>query len=106
MFSEDGFPVDDEEDKPVSTKIENIMRIVGKTYEEIQDVLPNLPYNVQNKDSLPVIMIGIEEYTPKEILIMNFSKIKALAEDQMNSTIEEAIVSIPQDIDDLQKETI
>ena len=51
-------------------------------------------------------MIGIEEYTPKEILIMNFSKIKALAEDQMNSTIEEAIVSIPQDIDDLQKETI
>jgi len=35
MFSEDGFPVDDEEERPISTNIENIMRIVGKTYEEI-----------------------------------------------------------------------
>lgn len=35
MFGKDGFPINDEENEPVSTKIENIMRILGKSYEEI-----------------------------------------------------------------------
>jgi molecular chaperone DnaK (HSP70) len=35
MFDADGFPVENEGDKDVATKIDNIVRIVGKSYNEI-----------------------------------------------------------------------
>ena len=97
--------------KKDSVKIYEIKRIIGKRYDEIEDLLDYFPYQVENDNGYPVIKITFDNnetktYTPIQIAYLIFKKLIENAENYLNQKIVEVVITVPADFTDNQRNAI
>lgn len=72
-----------------------IKRFMGLTYEESQEAIKHVQYDVVNKDGMPRVSIEGKEYSPEELSSMIVGKMKKIAEDYLGETVDRAIITVP-----------
>lgn len=80
-----------------------IKRLIGRTYEQVQDVVGHLQYDVVNHNGYAWVKIDGKEYSPQEISSWILSALKKMAEDYMGQKIEDAVITVPAMFDDNQR---
>ncbi|ORX42764.1 HSP70-domain-containing protein [Piromyces finnis] len=92
--------------KPENT-IYGVKRFIGRSFEEIQNKLNYLTFNVTEENGKPYFKINYKNeemlLTPDEIYVMLISKIKSIVEDYLNKTITDAVISVPANFNDSQR---
>ena len=96
-----------------SVKIYEIKRLIGKRYDEIEDILPYLSYTVVKEENgeRPLIKITFDnnesvEYYPEQIAFLIIKKLLMNAESFLNTKIYEIIITVPADFNDFQRNAL
>ena len=99
--------------KKDTVKIYEIKRLIGKKYDDIEDILDYFPFKVERKDfeDKPIIKMSFDngetrESTPEEIAFLIFQKLISNAENYLNQKIKEVIITVPADFNDNQRYAI
>ena len=72
--------------KPKET-INLIKRLMGRNWEEAQEAIPHLAYDIVNKNGWPYVKIHGKEYSPQEISSWIIGALKKMAEDYTGEKI-------------------
>lgn len=80
-----------------------IKRFMGGTYEEVQDAIKHIQYDVVNDNGLPRVLINGRKYSPEEISAMILTKMKRIAEDYVGSDVTDAVITVPAFFSDAAK---
>lgn len=88
--------------KPKQT-INLIKRLIGRNWEEAQEAISHLHYDIVNHDGYPYVKINDKEYSPQEISSWILSALKKMAEDYIGETITDAVITVPALFDDSQR---
>lgn len=83
--------------------ISSIKRIIGLDYDEADDQLPNLPYEVVNHQDKVLIDINGLGYSPEQISSMIIKKLKESAEAYLGQEVTQAVVTVPANFNDSQR---
>ena len=84
--------------------ITSVKRLMGKYYSDIEGSDEQFPFAVtHDEDQLLINVRGIG-YTPQQVSALILKKLKDAAEDHLSETITEAIITVPANFDDLQRE--
>lgn len=86
------------------TTINLIKRFMGGTYDEVKDNITHVQYDVINKDGYPRVNINDREYTPEELSAMILTKMKQIAEDYLQESVTDAVITVPAYFNDSQRE--
>ena len=92
---------------PVNTLF-GIKRLMGRTYDEMKDLLPRLPFRVvkgANGEGYVEVEAGglFRVFTPPEILAMILAKLKSDAETKLGEQITQAVIAVPAYFNDSQR---
>jgi molecular chaperone DnaK len=84
-------------------------RLIGHRYEEIKNILGNLPYKVvpgKNGDAAIECRVGnkTEIYSPEQISSMILAKLKTDAEAYLGEKITQAVITVPAYFNDSQRQ--
>lgn len=88
--------------KPKQT-INLIKRLIGRTWDEAQDAITHLHYDVVNHNGYPYVKINDKEYSPQEISSWILLELKKQAEEYLGHSIEDAVITVPALFDDSQR---
>ncbi|CAG8959203.1 hypothetical protein HYFRA_00012560 [Hymenoscyphus fraxineus] len=83
------------------TTIYDTRRLIGRNFSEpeVQEAIKELPYTVVDENDRPLIMIPTsgEKLTrqPQEISALILAKLKGMAEEHLNTTVDNAIITVP-----------
>lgn len=78
------------------TVIHSVKRLIGKKYNQIQDLKKVLAYDiVENKNGNAAVKIREKVYSPEEISAKVLAKLKADAEAYLGETITDAVITVP-----------
>lgn len=80
-----------------------IKRFMGGTYEEVQDAIKHVQYDVVNDNGLPRILINGRKYSPEELSSMIVTKMKKVAEDYLGEEVTDAVITVPAFFSDAAK---
>ena len=80
-----------------------IKRFMGGTYDEVQDAIKHVQYDVVNDNGLPRILINGRKYSPEELSAMILTKMKKIAEDYLGSDVTDAVITVPAFFSDAAK---
>ena len=80
-----------------------IKRFMGGTYDEVQDAIKHVQYDVVNDNGLPRILVNGRKYSPEELSAMILTKMKKIAEDYLGSDITDAVITVPAFFSDAAK---
>lgn len=80
-----------------------IKRFMGGTYEEVQDAIKHVQYDVVNDNDMPRIKIKDRKYSPEELSAMILTKLKKIAEDYIGSDVTDAVITVPAFFSDAAK---
>jgi molecular chaperone DnaK len=82
----------------------SIKRFMGNAFNEIQNEMHRVPYQVVKGDN-NTARVKIEErnYTPQEISAMILQKMKKTAEDYLGQEVTEAVITVPAYFNDAQR---
>ena len=72
-----------------------IKRFMGATYEESQEAIKHVQYEVVNSNGMPKVKIEGREYTPEELSSMIVHKMKKTAEDYLGEEVKDAVITVP-----------
>ena len=72
-----------------------IKRLMGRNWEEAQEAIPHLAYEVVNKNGWPYVKLQGKEYSPQEISSWILGALKKLAEDYTGEEITKAVITVP-----------
>lgn len=72
-----------------------IKRLMGRNWEEAQEAIPHLAYDVVNKNGWPYVKLQGKEYSPQEISSWIIGALKKLAEDYTGEEITKAVITVP-----------
>ena len=72
-----------------------IKRFMGATYDESNEAINHVQYEVVNKGGFPMAKIEGREYSPEELSSMIVSKMKKVAEDYLGTEVKEAVITVP-----------
>ena len=72
-----------------------IKRLMGRNWEEAQEAIPHLAYDVVNKNGWPYVKIYDKLYSPQEISSWILQALKKQAEDYIGETITDAVITVP-----------
>lgn len=72
-----------------------IKRLMGRNWEEAQEAIPHLAYDVVNKNGWPYVKLQGKEYSPQEISSWIIGALKKLAEDYIGEEITKAVITVP-----------
>lgn len=89
--------------KPKET-VNLIKRFMGLSYEECQEAMKHIQYDVVNVNGNPRVKIGEKEYSPEELSSMIISKLKKTAEDYLGCEVTDAVISVPAFFNDIQRQ--
>ena len=89
--------------KPKET-VNLIKRFMGCTFDEVQEDIKHVQYNVVNENGYPRIVIGDKKYSPEEISAMIVSKMKDTAETYLGEPVTDAIITVPAYFNDAQRQ--
>lgn len=83
----------------------SIKRFMGETYDQVQNEIKRVPYNVVRGDNnTPRVDIDGRMYTPQEISAMILQKMKKTAEDYLGQEVTEAVITVPAYFSDAQRQ--
>lgn len=88
--------------KPKQT-INLIKRLIGRNWEEAQDAIKHLHYDVVNHNGYPYVKINDKEYSPQEISSWILQELKKQAEEYLGHSVEDAVITVPALFDDSQR---
>jgi len=80
-----------------------IKRFMGGTYEEVEEAITHVQYDVVNDNGLPRILIKDRKYSPEELSSMILTKLKKTAEDYLGEEVTEAVITVPAFFSDAAK---
>ena len=80
-----------------------IKRFMGGTYDEVQDAIKHIQYDVVNDNGLPRIEINGRRYSPEELSAMILTKMKKTAEDYIGNEVTDAVITVPAFFSDAAK---
>ena len=93
--------------KSNSVKIYEIKRLIGKLYNEIQNMLDYFPYKIIEENNRPKIEMKfgdkIVKYFPEQIATLIFQKLISNAESFLKAKIRQVIITFPADFTEFQK---
>ncbi len=89
---------------PLNT-VFSVKRLIGRSYEEINEELKLISYKVSKGKSQNVLLeIGNKKYTPQEISSMVLKEMKKIAEDYLGEKVEDAVITVPAYFNDSQRQ--
>ena len=80
-----------------------IKRFMGGTYDEVQDAIKHIQYDVVNDGGYPRILINGRKYSPEELSAMILTKLKKTAEDYLGGEVTDAVITVPAFFSDAAK---
>lgn len=80
-----------------------IKRFMGGTYDEVQEAIQHVQYDVVNDNGLPRILINDRKYSPEELSAMIITKMKKTAEDYLGEKVTDAVITVPAFFSDAAK---
>lgn len=80
-----------------------IKRFIGNKYDECQQEIKRVPYDVIESKGLPRVKINDKEYSPEEISAMILQKLKKTAEDYLGEEVRDAVITVPAYFNDSQR---
>ena len=80
-----------------------IKRFMGGTYDEVQDAIRHVQYDVVNDNGLPRILINGRKYSPEELSSMILTKMKKTAEEYLGCDVSDAVITVPAFFSDAAK---
>lgn len=84
--------------------IRSIKRFMGRKFDEVQEEIKTIPYNVIRGPNGDVrVKVNQGEFSPPEISAKILQKMKSTAEDYLGISIEEAVVTVPAYFNDAQR---
>src|SRR5712692_519385 len=86
--------------------IYSIKRFMGRRFSEVTEEIKQVPYKVQGTGSGGDVRIvaGGKEWSPPEISAMILQKMKQSAEDHLGQKVEKAVITVPADFNDSQRQ--
>src|ERR1700751_6486565 len=83
----------------------SIKRFMGRRYDEVADEMKRVPYRVVKgpHDDARVEIAG-KQYSPPEISAMILTKLKNAAEDFLGEKVSQAVITVPADFNDAQRQ--
>lgn len=83
----------------------SIKRLMGETYDRLQNEITRLPYKVVRGDNNTArIDIDGRLYTPQEISAIILQKMKKTAEDYLGQEVTDAVITVPAYFNDSQRQ--
>ena len=82
----------------------SIKRFMGRRYNEVNDEMKMVPFQVTQQGDHVGIMAQGREYTPPEISAMILQKLKASAEAYLGESVSEAVITVPAYFNDAQRQ--
>lgn len=80
-----------------------IKRFMGGTYDEVQEAIKHVQYDVVNDNGLPRILVNGRKYSPEELSAMIVTKMKKSAEDYLGSDVTDVVITVPAFFSDAAK---
>lgn len=87
-----------------SRTINSIKRFMGRKWDEVQDEIKNVAYEVVNSNSNIRVKIDDKEYSPEQISAMILGKLKKDAEAYLGQEVKDVIITCPAYFDSAAKE--
>lgn len=84
--------------------IYEIKRFMGEKYDECEQEVKRVQYEVVNDGGMPKVKIDARNYTPQEISAMILQKMKKTAEDYVGETVKDAVITVPAYFSDSQRQ--
>ena len=81
-----------------------IKRFMGATYDESNEAINHVQYEVVNKSGFPMAKIEGREYSPEELSSMIVNKMKKVAENYLGTDVKEAVITVPAYFNDLARQ--
>jgi len=83
----------------------SIKRFMGRKYDEVNEEMKMVPYQVERADNGDVrIVVEGKKYSPPEISAMILTKLKEAAEDYLGEKVERAVITVPAYFNDAQRQ--
>ena len=80
-------------------------RFMGVPFKDIKDEAGRVPYEVTSgPGGMCIIHIGGKKYTPQEVSAQVLTKLKEAAEEYLNETVTEAVITVPAYFNDAQRQ--
>ena len=96
--------------KKNSVKIYEIKRLLGKNYNEIENLLKYFPFKIEKEENGegPVIVMTFDnnekvKYTPEQIAYLILKKIISNAESFLNQKVTDVVITVPADFNHSQR---
>ena len=84
--------------------IASIKRFMGRFYDEVEDEIEEVPYQIVRGDNDTVrVQVDDREYTPQEISAMVLQKLKQTAEEYLGEDVTDAVITVPAYYNDAQR---
>lgn len=80
-----------------------VKRFMGGTYDEVQDAIKHVQYDVVNDNGLPRILVNGRKYSPEELSAIILTKMKKTAEDYLGNEVTDAVITVPAFFSDAAK---
>lgn len=80
-----------------------IKRLMGRTWDEAQEAIKHLNYDIVNHNGYAWVSIDGKEYSPQEISSWIIGALKKMAEDYTGQEIKDAVITVPAKFDDTQR---
>ena len=88
-----------------ANSVYSVKRLMGRGFEELEEEIRELPYQVEEAQrKLVKIRIGEESFTPQELSSVILSRIKQKAETHLEKPFEKAVITVPAYFDDAQRQ--
>lgn len=86
--------------------IYSVKRLMGKSYEDLNNITANIGYNIidQDKDALVKIEVDGRYYTPIELSAEILKELKQRIEKHLNKTVSKAVITVPAYFNDSQRQ--
>jgi len=81
-----------------------VKRLMGKYYSDIEGSGETFPFELTHEDDQLLIRIRDVGYTPQQISALILKKLKDSVEDHFGGPVARAIITVPANFDDLQRE--
>lgn len=79
-------------------------RFIGRRFQEIQDEIKLVPYNVVDKGNDCAFKVRDKQISPEEIGAGVLAKLKKVAEDYLGEEVKEAVITVPAYFNDAQRQ--